>query len=557
MNRLSVFIAASITGLAVFGAGGILDAKDLPVINGKEAVATVNDEPITLDEFNMALAASHAARIEGGESKAGSIDYSAIMQRLINTRLILLEARNIGIHELPEIKSAVEAYERQILMEMLMDQKVRDVKADNGAVERLYKEAVREWKIRAVKFKAEKAAKKFKGALDAGQDFDELVQSAVASGTGEADEKGSYLKNEELTASVAQVIAQMEVGKVSPILTLGKKEFIIFKVEDMRYPEKEDPRARETARRQALEQARIAVASEFYENLRKENVEIDDALLKALDFESTSPGFDTLLEDKRIIVKVKDGQDITVGELAEAMKKKFFHGVQAAITSKMINKKKDQVLEDLMQRRILLNEARKQGIDSSDAYRRRVQEQKESLVFGAFVRKVIFSSIKLKMDELKSYYAQNTQTYATPTMVRVEAIVYGQRGSAENAVKKISSGTDFKWLQTNSGGQLPKNTPGLLRFEGQVYSMKGLPEGVRRALTEAKTGEARLYDDGNGHFYLLYVAELVPPRIQDFEEVQSAVKEKVFSNKSAEAVNEYAERLKDYYPVKIYRKDLQ
>ena len=112
----------------LFGARVFASDEKLPVIDGKKAVATVNEDPISLEELNKAIAASHTLRPRG--EKAGRIDYSAVMDRLINTRLILLEARNMGLDELPEINDAVGKYSREALMELLLKFYVEDIKAE-------------------------------------------------------------------------------------------------------------------------------------------------------------------------------------------------------------------------------------------------------------------------------------------------------------------------------------------------------------------------------------------------------------------------------------------
>ena len=101
--------------ILIVAAHGIASAQKLPVIDGKETVATVNYEPITLQEFNSAIAASHADR--PGKKKAGSIVYSGILERMINKRLIVLEARNMGFDELPEITNTVKKYSQETLMQ--------------------------------------------------------------------------------------------------------------------------------------------------------------------------------------------------------------------------------------------------------------------------------------------------------------------------------------------------------------------------------------------------------------------------------------------------------
>ena len=91
--------------------------QELPEIDGQKIVAMVNDDPITLEELNRAIAASHEARSR--DAKAGRMDHSKIINRLITTRLILLEAQNMGLNELPEIKSAGGAYSIELRSELI------------------------------------------------------------------------------------------------------------------------------------------------------------------------------------------------------------------------------------------------------------------------------------------------------------------------------------------------------------------------------------------------------------------------------------------------------
>jgi hypothetical protein len=61
--------------LLIAGTTGFSSERKLPLVDGKETIATVNGEPITLEEFNRALGSLHAER--AGEKPTGGTDYSA------------------------------------------------------------------------------------------------------------------------------------------------------------------------------------------------------------------------------------------------------------------------------------------------------------------------------------------------------------------------------------------------------------------------------------------------------------------------------------------------
>ena len=325
--------------------------QDLPELDGQKIVAMVNDDPITLEELNRAIAASHEARSR--DAKAGRMDYSKNINRLINTRLILLEAQNMGLNELPEIKSAVGAYARQLRMEMLIEQHVADIRVDEKEVEKIYHAAVREWKIKSARIKKESDARKIETLLNDGQDFDKIVSKAIEWGTAEADKNGQYFRTQDLALPVAQIISTMKIGEVSPVLSIGKKGFIVFKLEDSRIPEKENPKLRRSARIQTLNNKRVAAARAYYTDLKKRYVKIDQELFDSLDYESETPGLEKLLQDERVVAEIEGEKPITVGEFSKTLKQQFFHGVNLAIEGKKINARKPEVLEDMLQKRVL------------------------------------------------------------------------------------------------------------------------------------------------------------------------------------------------------------
>jgi len=527
----------------------------LPVIDGVTAVATVNDEPITLEEFNRAIAASHAAR--PGVEAAGRIDYSKIINRIINTRLIVLEARNIGLDELPEIKGMVDDYSRETLMELLFEGVVKDIKPDQDEVEKLYREMVKEWLISSVRFNKEELAKNFEEKIRGGNDFEETVKNALEEETAEEGELRQYVKEKDLAPQIAQVVSKMEIGSTSPVVPIGKKGFIILRLEGKRFPEEEDKEAMKKARLQVLNQQRVKAAKDYYQDLEKKYATFNKELIDGLDFEAEHPGFGSLLKDKRVIVEVRGEQPVTVGELTGALKQKFFHGVERAIEAKGVNKRKWEVLEGMVKERILIKEALRKGIDKSDEYKNRIKEYEISTIFGAFINKVIIPDIKLDQKELESHYRENIQKYTFPEMMRIKELVFGKKSDALTAVEKLRQGTDFDWMSSNAAGQVDKNTQGLLRFKGELLTVSSMPEGVQKTISGANPGDFRLYESPEGYFYVLYIYHLIPSEPRPFESARNDVAKEVFNDKVRKALEKYADQLREYYPVKIYAKDLE
>ena len=523
--------------------------QKLPLMKGKKIVAMVNDEPITLQEFNQEVSS-----LKGNKSAEQKRDAEPeLLRRLINTKLIIQEARKIGLDELPEVKNMVDVFSRITLRELLAERQLKDVKADEKEVEKIYQELAKEWKIKSVVFEKEDAAKKMEEEIKGGKSFDEIAQKVVADGTAKGGEEGNYLSRKELLPQVAETVSKMEVGSVSSIIPVGSG-FAILKVEDIRYPESQE--ARERAKREALVLKKKGVLENYNDALIKKYVKLNKKVFDDIDFEAKEPGFQKLLEDKRVIAEIQGEKPITVGELTDDLRQQVYHGVERAIESKRLNERKTPVLDEMLYKRVFREEALRLGIDKTEVYKNKVRDYENSVIFGAFIQKVVVPDIELKEEELKTYYNDHIKEYTMPEMMKINTLVFAKREFAETALEKLRKGTDFQWLTENAEGQIDKsNSKDILNFGGKFLTTKDLPEGVRKSVSGAKPGDFRLYESPEGYFYVLAIKDVIPAKPQPYEEAKKRIAKIVFDDKLKEAVEEWAGKLRAVSDVKVYLKD--
>jgi parvulin-like peptidyl-prolyl isomerase len=541
---LKTILAVSLLAVTI----GFASDQELPVTKGKKIVAMVNDEPITLDEFNREVSS-----LKGSKSAEGKKDGdSELLRRLINTKLIIQEARKIGLDELDEVKNMVDVFSRVTLRELLAERRLKDVKADPKEVEKIYRELVKEWKIKSVMFEKEEAAKKMEEEIKGGKSFDEIARKVVADGTGKGGEESSYIGRKALLPQVAEAVSKMEAGSVSSITPVGSG-FVILKVEDIRYPESQE--ARERARGEALAFKRKEVLENYNEALIKKYVRLNKRVFDGIDFEAKEPGFEKLLEDKRVIAEIQGENPITVGGLTDGVRQQLYHGVERAIESKRLNERKTSVLDEMLYKRVFRKEALRLGINKTETYKNKVTAYENSVIFGAFIQKVVVPDIKLRKEELKTYYDDHIKEYTTPEMVKINSVVFAKREFAEEALEKLRKGTDFQWLAENAGGQIDKrNSKDVMNFEGKFLTIKHLPEGVRKSVSGAKPGDFRLYESPEGYFYALAIQDVIPAKPQPYAETREAIAKILYNEKLNKAVEEWAEKLGAVSEVKVYLK---
>lgn len=550
MRHFSSTVKIALAVLLLTGASGLASDKDLPVVEGKKTVATINGEPITLEEFNQEL--SMLSEGKEGSEKVTKEKRTGLLKRLINTRLIIQEARRMGLDEIPELKKRIEVFSRVTLREALMEKQAKNIKPDEKEVERIYKESVKEWRIQSIVFEKEEDAKKMEQAIKEGKDFDETLRKFLADRKGKGDAEAKYLKGKDLLPEISEAVSKMKVGSISPVLRIPSG-FVILKIGDVRFPE--NPEARAKAKQEVLRKTQREALARYEKTLREKYVKVNQDVLKGLDFESKEPGFEKLLRDKRVVAEIKGEKPITVGEMTEYLRQQLYHGVERAVESKRLNQKKDQILEEMIYKRMFQKEALRVGIDKTEGYKNRVKEYEHSLVFGAFIQKAVAPDVKLKEEELKAYYDQQIKDYTYPEMMKMSTLVFERREAAEKAILALRKGTEFQWVKANAEGQMDRNTRKILDLDGKLLITRDLPEELRKAIAGGKTGDFRLYQSPENYFYVISIQQVVPSKPQPYEEVREKVARKVYDDKLKRAVEDYADKLRAVSDVKIYLQD--
>jgi parvulin-like peptidyl-prolyl isomerase len=243
-----------------------------------------------------------------------------------------------------------------------------------------------------------------------------------------------------------------------------------------------------------------------------------------------------------------------VAQMSQAMQEKFYHGMKNLKGPKLIKTKHD-VVESLIQKRLFILEARKRGLDKTAAYKNMVAEYERSMLWGAFIQKVVARDVKLRDEDLRAYYHDHAGDYQSAKMVKIRSLAFGKEADAIAALEKLRKGADFNWIKTNVEGRLDasKEEEDDLRIsEDQLVPINAINPDVQKALSGVKAEEFRMFESKQGHFYVLYVTEMVPPMQQPFEQVEQGVRNQVFFIKLNEALNEWVRKLKESADIKVY-----
>jgi peptidyl-prolyl cis-trans isomerase C len=172
---------------------------------------------------------------------------------------------------------------------------------------------------------------------------------------------------------------------------------------------------------------------------------------------------------------------------------------------------KQVFLNELVDHELLMQEARKQGLDQSDAIRDRVRRYKEKLLKEELLKDRMKTAVEPTKEELDRYYEQHANELLTPLKVRVSQMLLPNISAAKDLESQVNRGGDFgKFAQRYSidsktkakGGDLGPYRKGLVIPEVDEV-VRTLKAGMVSAPIKAEAG-----------YYLVKITALEPEIIQ-------------------------------------------
>jgi hypothetical protein len=533
----------------------VITVPTLSTVNADLPVAEVNGERITVNDLRSAIGSAHEQKKEAEQEpakQASRIDMAGLLQRLINVELMVQEARNIGLDELPEAKNSLDTFSQVTLRDLLRQDLWKNVSVSEDEVDKEYKEAVREVRTSSAFFEKKADANKAAARIKSGKKFEEVIAKAIKAGTAKGAEEGNFIKFRELNPAVSKALATMKIGSVGPVTRVelkGKPYFALFRYEAEQFPE--NSAAREQARKDVMNAKRVASLGELITSLSQKNVITHKELFKSLDYGPKGEGLEKLMNDQRVVAEIKGDKPVTVSQLSEAMQDKFYHGTKN-LKGKRLDQAKQKVLESLVQKRLLYLEALNRGIDKSKDYKDMLKEYERNIVFGLFVQQVVAPGVAINEDDQRAYYREHAAEYMSEPLVKIAHLAFLQKADALWAMDRMKKGADFGWVRANAAGQAPDSKDEEPAFGDDAVPLSSLTEDVRSALAGVKAEDVRLYEGPKGRFYVLYVAEMIPPQQLTFEQVRGSLTSNVYYAKLNKAVAEWARKLKESADIRIY-----
>lgn len=525
-----------LTSIAVWAA----DHETVTSVN-PDVVAVVNGEEIFMQDLGNALAAQHA-NIKG-EVSAGRIDYRKVLHRLINVRLIVQEARDTGLPERDDIKKSVNDYRERVLINLIKNRRVENLKPNEEEVERIYRDRIRHWKFKALSFGDEAQAQLFHDEINGGADFQETGEKYVERGSAAWEGQDQAIREMEIAPQYAGLFRDREAGSVTPVIKESNR-FFVLKLLDVTYVE--DPLEKQKVTRELLKEQRKKALEKYVDELIAEYVSIDKGVLSTMGKENLAD----LEKDGRVVAQIKGGQSVSIADLASFAQRKFYHGDKSSAFKKALVSDPESTLKELLGDKLCLKKALQEKLDETDNYKALVTDYENSILFSAYLKAFLAPQAQVSEEEVRAAYDESSNEYLMPQMIVIDSLTFTDRQGARDASERLKRGDDFQWLSQHSKG---------IKGEGAVRQsliLNKLPGELQSLFSKAEVGDIRLYE--NGKSSRLFVVRDVPPRKKwPYKDVRSQIAGELFNKRLEQAIENLADELRALSDITINEKTLE
>jgi parvulin-like peptidyl-prolyl isomerase len=495
------------------------------------ALAFVDGDPITKGDLEYALEIAHRRE---DLSTAQTLDIDQYVKKLIDDRMIVHEARRMGMDEYPEVREKVQAFTlRESVVRLYSEEVLEKVIVHEEEIIDFYKTNYERFTLEIIETGTEEEAETILAELKEGEDFTRFSREYPAS-FHKQEGKGFVFTSKSMNPDMKAAVDDLSSGDFGDITTI-KEKYYIFKVISREAPPAEE-----------LENVRKSIAGilrpqktkeredEYLEQLRQEaSINIDQELLSSIQFNAGGEGKETWMADERTLVEV-NGESLSVGEFA-------------AMLSSSDQTKKENTVKGWLDRKLVDQEALKRQYAEKTDLKYKVYSYENQLMKNTFFTHVIASKVHVSEDDVKEYYLKNQKAFMRPVRYKIQQITLDTREKAVHAFKSLQEGANFAWLARTRSVDNYAEQSGVAGWKGK----EGLPLPLREMIDTLEPGDNSPILETDGRFLIVRLLEKTGKEPEEFARVKAVAYKAVHRKKFFEIYDDYVKELREKARIEI------
>lgn len=482
-----------------------------------DTLAYVDGDPITRDDLAYALSVEHRRE---DLSTGKSLNMKDYLDKLISDRLIVQEARRIGIQEYPAVKEKIQAYIiRESVLILHEEEILNKVSFNEDDIKKYYKDNYKVFKLDVFGFDANEDALKFKDMILQGLDISQVKKGDA--GINRIDE-GKEFTYMSLAPSMQKAVSELAPGVYTDIVEVKGAYYIlkIISFAEASDDKFESARAQITNRLENLKEEERS--SQYLKELRDQaSLNIENEILSSLKLGAEDGDRAKLANDSRILVTV-NGEVLTVGKFVELL-------------PPVIKISNEQLFDSWLYRKLVDQEALRRRYDLQPKLGEMVKQYENQLLQNMYINEVVMPNIEVSEEILNAYFDNHKENYLTPARYKLQVITVDEMDGALEIHNILLKGADFSWLarmRSKDGESAEKG--GSIGWRDK----KQLPLPLKDIIDTLKPGDITPVLKVDSRYSVFLVQDISEPQIKAF----SAVKQDVYNAYMAEQYRKVHDR---------------
>jgi peptidyl-prolyl cis-trans isomerase C len=234
---------------------------------------------------------------------------------------------------------------------------------------------------------------------------------------------------------------------------------------------------------------------------------------------------------------VVNGKEITVGEFDL----RWSQMPEFARKSYGSPEGRKKFLEELVTRELLLQEAKKRGLDHDRALVERVERFKERSILDNLMKEEVDSRVTVTQEEIKNFYTTHSENFTAPPALRVSHILVKTEADALDLKKRLNEGEDFAGLARKVSLDLTTRYRG--GDLGVIKPGQMVPQ-FEQAVRHLKIGEISAPVATQFGYHIIKLNDRPAGTAQTFEETKDQVKDQLLLEKKRKRFDELVASLR-------------
>jgi peptidyl-prolyl cis-trans isomerase C len=208
---------------------------------------------------------------------------------------------------------------------------------------------------------------------------------------------------------------------------------------------------------------------------------------------------------------------------------------------------KKELLDSMVVREIILEQAKKDGVDKSKEVADRLEDLRKRLIVETYLKKKVEQEAQISDAELKKFYDENKEKFKSGEQVKASHILVKTEKEAQDILAQLKNGASFEDLAKKhsadssaaKGGDLGWFSRGAMvpEFDKAVFNLK---EGETSGIVKTQFG-----------YHIIKLTGKRPAGIRSFDEVKEQIKTTLLPNKQQEIFQKMKDDLKKSAKVSI------